>query len=55
MAEFDIGDKIKHKVFGEGTIVDIAEGDMNKLTIAFKDGEKLNSLLWQQSNTLKSW
>ena len=41
MANFDIGDKVKHKVFGEGTIVDIAEGDMNKLTIAFKDGKKV--------------
>ena len=38
---FDIGDKVKHKVFGEGTVVDIAEGDMNKLTIAFKDGKKV--------------
>ena len=41
MADFDIGDKVKHKVFGEGTIVDIAEGDMNKLTIAFGKDEKV--------------
>ena len=41
MTNFDIDDKVKHKVFGEGTIVDIAEGDMNKLTIAFKDGKKV--------------
>ena len=41
MANFDIGDKVKHKVFGEGTIVNIAEGDMNKLTIAFKVGKKV--------------
>ena len=26
MAKFDIGDKVKHKVFGDGTIVDIAVG-----------------------------
>ena len=38
---FDIGDKVKHKVFGEGTIVDIAEGDMNKLTITFGKDEKV--------------
>ena len=41
MAEFDIGDKIKHKVFGEGEIVDIAEGNSAKLTIAFEEGEKV--------------
>ena len=41
MANFDIGDRIKHKVFGEGTIVDIAEGEMNKLTIAFDEGRKV--------------
>ena len=35
MAEFDIGDKVKHKVFGEGTITDIAEGNSAKLTIIF--------------------
>ena len=35
MAEFDIGDKIKHKVFGEGTITDIAEGNSANLTIIF--------------------
>ena len=41
MPNFDIEDKVVHKVFGEGTIVDIAEGDMNKLTIAFEDGKKV--------------
>ena len=41
MSNFDIEDKVVHKVFGEGTIVDIAEGDMNKLTIAFEDGRKV--------------
>ena len=41
MAEFDIGDKIKHKVFGEGTITDIAEGNSAKLTIAFEEGRKV--------------
>ena len=41
MAEFDIGDKIKHKVFGEGEIVDIAVGNSAKLTIAFEDDKKV--------------
>ena len=41
MAEFDIGDKIKHKVFGEGTIMDIDAGNSAKLTIAFEDGRKV--------------
>ena len=41
MAEFDIGDKIKHKVFGEGTITDIAEGNSANLTIIFDDGKKV--------------
>ena len=41
MSNFDIEDKVVHKVFGEGTIVDIAEGDMNKLTIAFEEGRKV--------------
>ena len=35
MANYDIGDRIKHKVFGEGDIVDIDSGDSSKLTIAF--------------------
>ena len=39
MANFDIGDKIKHKVFGEGTIMDIDSGNSAKLTIAFEDIE----------------
>ena len=41
MAEFDIGDKIKHKVFGEGTIMEIDLGNSAKLTIAFEDGKKV--------------
>jgi len=41
MADFDIGDKIKHKVFGEGTITDIAEGHSAKLTIIFEEGKKV--------------
>ena len=41
MADFDIGDKIKHKVFGEGTIMDIAEGNSAKLTITFEEGKKV--------------
>jgi len=36
MADFDIGDRIKHKVFGEGDVVDITGwGSTAKLTIAF--------------------
>ena len=41
MADFDIGEKVKHKVFGEGTITDIAEGNRAKLTIAFEEGKKV--------------
>ena len=41
MADFDIGDKIKHKVFGEGTITDIAEGNSANLTIVFGKDEKV--------------
>ena len=41
MADFDIGDKVKHKVFGEGAITDIAEGNSANLTIAFEDGKKV--------------
>jgi len=41
MADFDIGDKVKHKVFGEGTITDIAEGNSANLTIAFGKDEKV--------------
>ena len=38
MADFDIGDRIKHKVFGEGDITDITGvGDSTKLTILFDD------------------
>ena len=41
MANFDIGDKVKHKVFGEGTITDIAVGNSANLTIIFEDGKKV--------------
>ena len=41
MADFDIGDKVKHKVFGEGEIVDIADGNSANLTIAFEEGRKV--------------
>ena len=41
MATFDIGDKVVHKVFGEGTIMDIEEGNSAKLTIAFEEGRKV--------------
>ena len=41
MANFDIGDKVIHKVFGEGSIVDIDSGNSAKLTIAFEEGRKV--------------
>ena len=41
MENFNIGDKVKHKVFGEGTITDIAEGNSSNLTIIFEDGKKV--------------
>ena len=41
MATFDIGDKVVHKVFGKGTITDIAVGNSANLTITFEDGKKL--------------
>ena len=38
MANFDIGDRIKHKVFGEGDVVEInGWGSTVKLTILFDD------------------
>ena len=38
MTNFDIGDRIKHKVFGEGDVQAIDEsGDSAKLTILFDD------------------
>ena len=38
MADFDIGDRIKHKVFGEGDVVEIdGWGSATKLTILFDD------------------
>ena len=41
MANFDIGDKVVHKVFGEGEIVDIAEGNSANLTITFGKDKKV--------------
>ena len=42
MAKFSIGDKVKHKLFGEGDIVDVdGFGDSTKLTIAFSDDKKV--------------
>ena len=41
MAKFDIGDKVTHKLFGDGTIVDIDAGNSANLTIIFEDGKKL--------------
>ena len=38
MADFDIGDRIKHKVFGEGDVTEISgAGNSTKLTILFDD------------------
>ena len=38
MANFDIGDRIKHKVFGEGDVQAIdGSGDSANLTILFDD------------------
>ena len=38
MAKFSIGDRVKHKAFGEGDIVDITGFfDSAKLTILFDD------------------
>ena len=40
MANFYIGDRVRHKVFGEGDIMDITGfGASTKLTIAFDDIE----------------
>jgi len=41
MANFDLGDKVKHKVFGEGTIMEIDSGNSAKLTIAFGKVKKV--------------
>ena len=41
MADFDIGDKVKHKIFGEGTITVINAGNRANLTIIFEDGKKV--------------
>ena len=41
MAKFSIGDKVVHKLFGEGDIVDIDAGNSDKLTIAFGEDKKV--------------
>ena len=41
MANFALGDKVKHKVFGEGTIMEIDSGNSAKLTIAFGKVKKV--------------
>ena len=44
MAKFSIGDKVVHKLFGEGNIVDISDAfssNSAKLTIAFSDDKKV--------------
>ena len=41
MANFDIGDRVKHKLFGKGDIVDIDAGNSAYLTIIFEDGKKV--------------
>ena len=42
MAKFSIGDRVKHKVFGEGEILDIdGFADSAKLTIVFSEDKKV--------------
>ena len=42
--QYDIGDKVKHKVFGEGIILNISGwGDGAKLTIEF--GKKVSKMI----------
>ena len=43
MAKFSIGDKVVHKLFGEGDILDINDefSASAKLTIAFSDDKKV--------------
>ena len=42
MAKFSIGDKVVHKLFGEGDILDInGFADTAKLTIEFSDNKKV--------------
>jgi heat shock protein HspQ len=41
MAKFSIGDRVIHKLFGEGDIVDIDAGNSDKLTIAFSEERKV--------------
>ena len=41
MAKFSIGDRVMHKLFGEGDIVDIDAGNSDKLTIAFSEDRKV--------------
>ena len=40
-AKFSIGDRVIHKLFCEGTIVDIDAGNSDKLTIAFGEDKKV--------------
>ena len=61
MSKFSIGDKVKHKLFGEGEIVDInGVFDSAKLTIAFSDDKKVImskyvKLLKQMFNKIITW
>ena len=42
MAKFSIGDKVVHKLFGEGEILDIdGFADSAKLSIAFSEDKKV--------------
>ena len=41
MAKFSIGDRVIHKLFGKGDIVDIDAGNSDKLTIAFSEDRKV--------------
>ena len=43
MAKFSIGDKVVHKLYGEGEILDIddAFSASSKLTIAFSEDKKM--------------
>ena len=41
MAKFSIGDRVIHKLFGEGDIVDFDAGNSDKLTIAFSEDRKV--------------
>ena len=41
MEKFSIGDRVIHKLFGEGDIVDIDAANSDKLTIAFSEDRKV--------------